>query len=252
MTFPFGLYGRYYDLLYRDKDYVGETAYISKLIDRFDPAARDLLELGCGTGKHASLLAQSGLNVTGVERSDEMIRAAKIDHPNATILRADARSVRLERTFDAVISLFHVVSYQTNNADVASLFHTAATHLKAGGCFIFDLWYGPAVLRQMPQNRTKRMEDDRTFVLRAAVPVVDFNRNLVQVNYAITVTDKHSGQVERFDECHEMRYFFVPEIELFARSAEMQVIHSEQWLTGAQPSPETWGVTFVLQSLKKK
>ncbi len=247
MNSTFGLYSRYYDLLYRDKDYIGEAAYIRELIDRFSPGTHNVLELGCGTGKHASLLAQSGMSVTGIERSEEMIRAAADDEPNVRIIRGDARTVRLGQTFDTVISLFHVVSYQTSNDDVANLFDTASAHLKDGGCFVFDVWYGPAVLRQLPQSRSKRMEDDRTEVQRIAVPVIDFNRNTVKVNYSITVTDKQSGQVEHLEECHEMRYFFAPEIDLFARSARMEVIHSEQWLSRVEPSPETWGVTFILK-----
>ncbi len=247
MSDSFGTYSRYYDLLYRDKDYPRETAYLRALINRFDPTAGDILELGCGTGKHASLLADSGLHVTGVERSAEMIAAAQNLHPNVNLVHADARSVRLEREYDAVLSLFHVVSYQTTNDDVASMFDTAATHLRRGGHFIFDLWYGPAVLRQWPQPRVKLMQDDRIAVRRSAEPVVDVNRNLVEVNYEITITDRHSGQIEQFSECHPMRYFFAPEIDLFAQSAGLEVIHSEQWLDGAAPSADTWGVTFVLK-----
>ena len=247
MSSTFGPYSRYYDLIYRDKDYARETVYLRALIERFSPATQDVLELGCGTGKHATLLAQSGLNMTGVERSEQMIAAAENLHDNVKIVHGDARSVRLGTEFDTVLSLFHVVSYQTTNDDVAKIFETASTHLRKDGLFIFDVWYGPAVLRQLPAPRLKQMEDDRTDVRRIADPKVDFNRNLVEVNYAIAVTDKSSGRVEQLNECHRMRYFFAPEIDLFASSAQMDVIHSEQWLDGAEPSPDTWGVTFILQ-----
>ena len=91
------------------------------------------------------------------------------------------------------------------------------------------------------------MEDERTGVRRIAKPVIDYNRNLVEVNYSITVTDKQSGQVEQFDESHQMRYFFSPEVSLFAKLAQMDVLHSEHWMDGSVPSPDTWGVSFVLQ-----
>ncbi len=247
MSSTFGLYSRYYDLLYRDKDYAAETAYLRTLIDEFHPETRDVLELGCGTGKHAALLARSGLNVTGVDRSAEMIDAAQTSDVNVKIIAGDARTVRLEQQFDIVLSLFHVVSYQTTNDDVKNMFDTAALHLRDGGCFIFDVWYGPAVLCQMPQRRVKEMEDDRCKVHRVAKPLVDFNQNRVDVSYSIDVTDKASGQLERIEECHRMRYFFTPEIDLFARSSRMELIHSEQWLDRAVPSPETWGVTFILK-----
>lgn len=248
MSSTFGLYSRYYDLLYQDKDYEGETAYICSLINRFAPATRDVLEFGCGTGKHARLLAQSGLNVTGVERSETMIAAAETQNDQVKIVHGDARSIQLGTRFDTLLSLFHVVSYQTTNDDVAKLFETASIHLRNDGHFIFDVWYGPAVLRQLPEPRVKQMEDERTEVRRVAQPVVDFNRNLVEVNYEITVIDKSSGRIEQLNECHRMRYFFGPEIDLFASSAQMKVVHREKWMDGAIPSPDSWGVTFVLQN----
>ncbi|WP_341999478.1 hypothetical protein [Chlorogloeopsis sp. ULAP02] len=63
----FGNYARYYDLLYRDKDYVGEALFIRRLIQNHAPEAQDILELGCGTGNHAVLLAKEGYKVHGVE-----------------------------------------------------------------------------------------------------------------------------------------------------------------------------------------
>jgi len=140
MNSAFGLYSRYYDLLYQDKDYEGETAYIRSLIDRFAPATRDVLEFGCGTGKHAHLLASTGLRVTGVDRSEEMIAAAASQHENVKLVHGDARSVQLGTQFDTVLSLFHVVCYQTTNDDVAEMFETASIHLGKGGHFIFDVW----------------------------------------------------------------------------------------------------------------
>ena len=73
MSIPFGLYGRYYDLLYQDKDYAAEADYVDRLIRRFVEPAQHALELGCGTGRHAVGLAERGLSVTGVERSNQMM-----------------------------------------------------------------------------------------------------------------------------------------------------------------------------------
>jgi SAM-dependent methyltransferase len=254
MNAPFDHYGRYYDLLYRDKDYAAESEYIGQLIARFAPGSQHLLELGCGTGKHARELAQAGFCVTGVERSQSMIQAAtaaaNASDSDVSIIAGDARSVRLERTFDVVLSLFHVVSYQASNADVLDFFRTAAIHLKQDGCFLFDIWYGPAVLSQLPEQRVKEMEDTQTVVRRIANPVIDLRRNLVDVNYSITVIDKQTGQTDQLHESHRMRYFFEPEIELFAEAVGMRSVHCEPWLGGGLPTPQSWGVTCVLRKGK--
>ena len=79
----FDEYARYYDLLYQDKDYQAEADYVAGLIRRFHPEARSILELGSGTGIHASLLAKKGFTVHGVERSPEMLARSRMLLENA-------------------------------------------------------------------------------------------------------------------------------------------------------------------------
>ncbi len=258
MNEHFNAYSQYYDLLYRDKDYDGEAQYVRDLVQRFGPQVRNVLELGCGTGKHAELLAGAGWHVTGVEMSDAMLEVAK---ERAACLRpkddagsfephlGDARDFRTARTFDAAISLFHVVSYQTSNDDVLRVFETAATHIATGGLFVFDVWYGPAVVAQKPVVRVKRMEDDELKVIRIAEPESFPDQNRVDVNYTILATSRQTGLVEQFEERHPMRYYFQPEIGLLASLTGLEVVHAEQWMTGKQPSEQTWGVAFVLKKI---
>jgi predicted TPR repeat methyltransferase len=104
-------YSRYYDLLYRDKDYASESRYVAALIEQHAPSSRSLMEIGCGTGAHAAELAMLGYDVTGVDLSEGMLAAAderKKGMPPAMAARlnfakGDARSVRLDRRFIAVI-----------------------------------------------------------------------------------------------------------------------------------------------------
>jgi predicted TPR repeat methyltransferase len=64
MSQVFDTYARYYDLLYRDKDYAGESEYVAAHIRKQAPQAKCILELGCGTGAHAEHLARMGYTVT--------------------------------------------------------------------------------------------------------------------------------------------------------------------------------------------
>ena len=80
------------------------------------------------------------------------------------------RTLNLNRRFDAVISLFHVMSYQTSNENLGKAVRTAARHLAPDGIFIFDFWYGPAVLAERPERREKELSDEYIQVRRAAEP----------------------------------------------------------------------------------
>ena len=250
----FGAYSRYYNLLYRDKDYVGEAEYVHHLIARHYPAAKTILDLGCGTGRHDLLLAQKGYDISGVDKSEEMLSSAEarlsfldIQPTSLNFIQGDIRTVRLDRTFDAVVSLFHVMSYQVSNDDLAAAFSTVRAHLHPGGIFIFDCWYGPAVLTDRPAVRIKRIEDEEIAVTRIAEPVIHPNDNMVDVNYQVFVREKAGGRVEELRETHRMRYLFQPEIDRFVREAGMSVITAEGWITGIQPGFDTWGVCYVVR-----
>lgn len=250
----FGNYARYYNLLYKDKDYAAEARYIHELIQKHHPGAKSIINLGCGTGNHDFELARFGYEITGIDMSEEMLVAAnarcKSDNvtlPFPSFQKGDIRTVRLDKTFDAVISLFHVMSYQTTNDDLQAAIATAKVHLAPGGLFIFDCWYGPAVLSDPPVVRVKRLEDDSISVVRIAEPVMHPNENVVDVNYQVMITDKLMGTVEQLRETHRMRYLFFPEIELFLHDVGLCIIDASEWMTGSTPDRTTWSVCFVVK-----
>src|SRR6266542_4407013 len=72
----FQKYAAFYDLLYNDKDYTAEADYVARTIRHWTPSARTILELGSGTGRHGRLLAATGFDVHGIERSTEMVSIA--------------------------------------------------------------------------------------------------------------------------------------------------------------------------------
>jgi SAM-dependent methyltransferase len=251
-TAVFGKYSSYYDLLYKDKDYGAETGYVHGLMQRYAPGAESILELGCGTGRHAFLLAQKGYTVTGVDSSEKMLlmareRASQLPRQQLNFVRGDIRDICLDTKFDEVIALFHVMSYQTTNEDLQAAFAAAAKHLRSGGIFVFDCWYGPGVLTDPPQVRVKRMEDDRLKVTRIAEPVTHPDKNTVDVGYRVFLHDKINGQTEELTETHRMRYLFSPEVESLASASGMGLMLSEEWMTGKPLGCGTWNACFVFK-----
>lgn len=238
MTAIFDAYATYYDLLYRDKDYAGEARYVQELLTRQGLRSGSLLELGCGTGGHAQQLAELGYRVHGIDASAAMVERARrrVTPPQHRMLHfqaGDARSIRLETAFDAVIALFHVASYQASNEDLAAMFTTAATHLRTGGLLLFDFWYGPAVLTTLPEVRVRRIDGERHSILRIAEPVLDANCNCVDVHYTVLVQERANNEARQFAETHRMRYLFLPELDLMLRSAGLRLLQAERWMGGS-------------------
>jgi SAM-dependent methyltransferase len=250
----FRLYAAYYDLLYRDKDYAREVKYVVSLLRR--NAVRNgssLLNLGCGTGKHDLLLGEAGYRVYGVDLSEGMVRLA-IERAAGCNLdgklrfsHGDVRLVRLGERFDAVLALFHVMSYQVTDGDILDTLNTAGAHLGPGGIFIFDCWNGPAVLADPPLVKEKRVADDRMEVLRRTKPVVHQNEHIVDVHFDVEVTEKGRGDSEKFQELHRMRYLFRDELEVLAGKAGFGLKEVFKWLTLEEPGPKDWYTVYILE-----
>jgi len=252
MTEVFDAYAAYYDLLYRDKDYPAEARYVQSLLRRHGVSDGSILELGCGTGKHAEQLGQLGFSIHGLDLSPSMVARARKRTPAELASRlqfdvGDARSTRLNRKFDAAISLFHVASYQTRNEDLLGMFATAATHLKSGGIFVFDFWYGPGVLTDPPVERVKYLEDGVIQVTRTAKPTLRPNENIVDVHYEVLVKQNRNGMVADIEETHSMRYLFLPEVRLMLQSAGMELLQAERWMSQEELDRGSWQAVVIAQ-----
>lgn len=250
----FDEYSRYYDLLYADKDYAGEAAFVDTLIrERRGGDSARILELGCGTGRHAYELVKRGHTVHGVDLSSTMLEraqemAAQVETENADSLSFELGDIRTYRTaacFDAAISLFHVMSYQTSNEDLLAAVGTAAAHLSRGGVFVFDCWYGPTVLTERPEYRERVMENDEISVRRIARPSLFAERDVCEVGYRVTVTDKAGGAESVMTEKHAVRYLFTPEVELVLASCGFDLEWSGEFGTGGDLGFDTWNACYV-------
>jgi SAM-dependent methyltransferase len=249
----FDAYATYYDALYLDKDYEAEVSFILQKLNSFAPNAKSILELGCGTGRHAADFARSGYSVRGVDLSESMIEFAqnrKAICPDdirskLSFSTGDARSFDAGREYDVVLALFHVASYQSSNDDIQSFIKNAAKHLKKGGVFIFDYWYGPGVLTDPPAVRVKRLEIIGGEITRIAEPELLVEECCVNVCYDIRILETASMKEKRLYEEHKMRYFFKPELEMLCESAGLQVLQSASWMDAKPLNSGTWNAYSV-------
>lgn len=233
MTEVFGQpYARQYDALYGEKNYAAECDAAEELFQRHAKGpVHALLDLGCGTGTHALMFAQRGYAVTGVDRSPAMLGLARKKAAGGdsrlvatppTFVEGDVRTVQLDFKFDAVLMLFAVLGYQTSDADVAATMRTVAAHLRPGGLFVCDVWFGPAVLAIGTSDRLKVIDTPDGQLHRTSSGAVDRARHTCRVDFK---TWRVAGDriVDESAESHTMRYFFEPELETFFGDAGLDV-----------------------------
>jgi cyclopropane fatty-acyl-phospholipid synthase-like methyltransferase len=115
-------------------DYAEEANRFCELLRRFggEPVT-SLLHLGCGGG-HLDWTLKQLFEIVGVDLSAEMLRLARGLNTQVAYLQGDLRTVRLRRSFDAVI-VADAIDYMLTADDLRSAFFTAFEHLRPGGVF---------------------------------------------------------------------------------------------------------------------
>jgi SAM-dependent methyltransferase len=244
----FGLYSRYYDAFYREKKYRDEAEYVRDRVQRYAPGSTTVLELGCGSGAHAEYLVNQGFEVTGIDRSEGMVAVANSKNLlGFTAVVGDITSFVLPGRFDVAISLFHVVSYLTDNDSLVHCFDNVRRHLNEEGLFLFEVWYTPAVYHLQPAVREKTVLDGGLKITRLSTPLNRVSENVVEVDFDIVVRNGIESENESFHESHHMRHFGIKEIDLLARLTGFELLTAEEFLTGQEPGNETWSVCFLLK-----
>lgn len=251
-------YAKAYDALYRTKDYPAEARFVRAQLQKIiGGTPLRILDMGCGTGLHAAELAGAGHIVVGVDMSAQMLARAEerrkmLSEPARSRLSfqvGDARNVRLGSTFDAVVSLFHVMSYMAGDGDFDAALATVRAHLKPGGAFLFDFWYGPAVLADPPQSRERIVEDAGKRIRRTTTPHWDRVQNVVRIVYDVEETDLATLGATHMSETHVVRYFFEDALKASLVAAGFQLVGLGEWLTELAPSPSTFGVYILARAV---
>ena len=213
-------YAYYYNAFYREKDYASEVRQVE---------------------------------CTGIDISSDMIEVAKAnikkENMNINVSVADIRHFEPQEKSDAVISLFHVMSYQNKNQDILLAFQSARKSLEKEGLFLFDVWYGPGVLSDKPVVRVKDFEDEKYRLVRIARPVMHDKENTVDVCYEIFVIDKATEKVKVIHEIHSMRYFFRPELEILLNEAGFELIHNIDCRTLRETDFNSWTSFFIARAV---
>jgi SAM-dependent methyltransferase len=253
---PFGSnYARCYDALYAEKDYEAECDLIERVLRTYgEGKIASILDLGCGTGNHALPLARRGFEVIGVDRSEFMLEQARSKAASsgptfhADFYQADIKSVDVGRRFDAALMMFAVLGYQLANEDVIAALRAARRHLDPGGLFVFDVWYGPAVLFQRPSERVKIIPTSTGKILRVSSSTLATNHHACAVRYHVW-TFAADRLLSETEEEHTVRYFFPLELKLFLEATGFTLIRLGAFPEfDCEPDETTWNVLAVARA----
>lgn len=132
-----------YDRLTNDVDYAAVVDFYWQILKKEKLSPRTVVDLACGTGSVALLLAEKGLQVTAVDMSEEMLcvaaqKAQQSDNPPCFVCQP-LQKLRLPRGVDLAVCALDSLDYITDPADCAEAIRRIYKVLNPGGCFIFDV-----------------------------------------------------------------------------------------------------------------
>ena len=129
-------FGEFYDAVMGDRRAAAEQ--VMKLIREAKPDAKNVLELGCGTGSILKSL-QDAYEVSGLDVSGKMLSVARKKVPRSKLFRQDMVDFRIDGRFDVVLCVFDSINHVRRFSDWKKVFARVRQHLSPGGCFIFDI-----------------------------------------------------------------------------------------------------------------
>lgn len=132
-----------YDTLMADAQYGERTEYILSLFDKFGQKPTLLLDLACGTGEFSLRLAQKGIEVIGVDMSEDMLSIAREkafdSETDILFLCQRAEELDLYGTVDGAVCCMDSINHITDLKNLEEAIKKVALFLEKGCLFIFDV-----------------------------------------------------------------------------------------------------------------
>jgi SAM-dependent methyltransferase len=198
-----------YDAIYFTfKDYAAEAVLIAKQIRERVPAARSLLDVACGTGEHARLLAENhGFEVDGIDLNPDFVRIAATKNQSGRFALADMVDFDMGRSYDAVICMFSSIAYVRTLARVEQALRCFARHVTDEGLVLVEPWFPPGALtdgyRSVHEAHAGEVHVERV----AHTEIVD---RISRLRFDFTLT--RANGTRHATELHELGLFTVEEM----------------------------------------
>lgn len=133
---PYDLFAPFYDAVMGKP--IKTVDFVRNLIKKYNPEAKNILELACGTGNILAGLSIKYAKV-GLDNSLGMLAIARKKVPKAEFIQGDMKIFELGRKFDVILCVFDSINHLTTFSDWVKVFQQTEKHLSENGIFIFDL-----------------------------------------------------------------------------------------------------------------
>lgn len=208
----------YYDLTHHFRDYRQQSDFIHAAIQKYSSSAKKVLDICCGTGSHALILAEKGYNVTGVDNSQEMLKLArgkvKARSRNPKFESGDMFDLKYSQQFDAAYCFGTTLMMLTSLEEFSRFLSSTGKTLKPGGLLIFDVWNGWKMLQAT--NEMHPSENETTRVIWFSNGHINREQRTQHLESAFLIQEQDATRIETFTE--DLKIFFKDEIQCLLES----------------------------------
>lgn len=206
-----------YDRLTDDVDYGAVVDFYFEILEKENLKPRTAVDLACGTGSVSLLLAQRGLQVTGVDMSEEMLcvanqKAQELKNPPFFACQL-LQELKLPRGVDLAVCALDSLDYITDPADCEMAIRRVYKALNPGGCFIFDV-NTPEKLRAMDGQVFLDEDDDVYCVWRG-----EFDENTNICSYGMDLFQRDGDVWQRSFEEHREYAYSAQQLKSYLKAA---------------------------------
>jgi SAM-dependent methyltransferase len=242
-----GLHAARYDLIYADKPYAAEAAFVAEQVAA---GGGRLLDVACGTGRHAEAFAALGFDVTGVDYNEELLAVARARTTAIGFGRADMRALPLpDEPYDVVTCLFDSIGYPLDDDSIVAALQSLARQLAPRGTLVFEFLHAPAVLAGAATARVRRWATpDGGELLRISETTLDAPAGTMTVGYELLESDADGSIVARGGERQSNRFFTLAEMRLLLRVAGVPLDRFVPAYEEGEVSGKTWHVLAIARA----
>jgi SAM-dependent methyltransferase len=245
-----------YDRLMSDMPYPSWLSFLRQCWDHYNVNPHTLVDLGCGTGSLSLPLAQSGIQVTGIDISTDMLAVA---HDKSEDLRRLSRFVKggsvqwieqdmrewaLPNTVDCVISFCDCLNYLTEEEDVQQALERTFAGLTSGGLFIFDV-HAPRQLVGYAESQPFIMDEPDI----AYIWTCEYDEARMEIEHHLSIFDRQSVKgtelYRRIEETHIQRAYTQHWIEAQLKACGFELLSVSADFTFDSPVEQSERLFFV-------
>ncbi len=227
-----------YDRLTSDVDYAATVDFYFQILDKEGLKPRTAVDLACGTGSVALLLAKTGMQVTAVDMSEEMLcvaaqKAVEQELPVCFICQK-LQNLHLPRAVDLAVCALDSLDYITDPAECEEAINRVYKVLNPGGCFIFDV-NTPEKLRSMDDQMFIDEDDDVYCVWRG-----EFDETANICTYGMDLFQRQGNIWKRsFEEHREYAYSDRQLVEYLRRAGFTSIaVYADRRFAAPEPGEQ--------------